>query len=106
MNASSTLSRCSYFASGLASPSSSPICSSGYGSTHTDSISGSRGPSAGSAAGPRSTGSARFGRFSIRLSDVLVAIVYSHERSELRPSNRAIPRQARSIVSCIASSAS
>jgi hypothetical protein len=40
------------------------------------------------------------------LSEVLVAIVYSQERSELRPSNFAIPRQARSIVSCIASSAS
>jgi hypothetical protein len=36
----------------------------------------------------------------------LVAILYSHERSELRPSNFFSPRQARSIAFWIASSAS
>ena len=37
---------------------------------------------------------------------MFVAIVYSHERSELRPSNFASARQARSSASCSASSAS
>src|SRR5204863_296630 len=35
-------------------------------------------------------------------SDVLVAIVYSHERNELRPSKRPRPRHARSRTSCSA----
>ena len=36
----------------------------------------------------------------------LVAMRYSHERTLARPSNRSAERQARSIVSCTASSAS
>jgi hypothetical protein len=36
----------------------------------------------------------------------LVAIRYSHDRSEARPSKRVKPRHARTIVSCTASSAS
>ena len=59
-----------------------------------------------SAAGPKSTGSVRFGRRWSWVRHALVAIVYSHERSELRPSKRASARHARSSVSCSASSAS
>ena len=51
-------------------------------------------------------GSVRFGRLAIRFRQVFVAIVYSHDRSELRPSNRGSARHARSSASCIASSAS
>jgi hypothetical protein len=51
-------------------------------------------------------GSTRCGRRAMWFSDVFVAIVYSHERRELRPSKRPSPRQARSSASCSASSAS
>jgi len=62
--------------------------------------------STGGDAGPRSIGSAR--RFSPRSASrhTLVAIRYSQDRSEARPSNPSAPRHARSIVSCTASSAS
>jgi len=46
------------------------------------------------------------GRFSIWFRQVFVAIVYSHDLSELRPSKRPSARHARSDTSCIASSAS
>jgi hypothetical protein len=39
-------------------------------------------------------------------SAVFVPIVYSHDLSELRPSNRGRPRHARRSASCRASSAS
>ena len=64
------------------------------------------GGSWGSAGGPWSIGSIRLGRRSMAFSDALVAIRYSHERSELRPSKRGRPRHARSRASWRASSAS
>ena len=48
----------------------------------------------------------RLGRLPITSSEVLVAIRYSHVRTELRPSKRRSPRQARSCASWKASSAS
>ena len=45
-------------------------------------------------------GSTRLGRRSIARRQALVAIVYSQERSELRPSKRGSARQARSSASC------
>ena len=57
-------------------------------------------------AGARSIGRARRS-FPLSMSrHTLVAIRYSHERSPDRPSKRSKPRQARSSVSCTASSAS
>ena len=63
-------------------------------------------PFAGSVADPESIGSIRLGRLPIASRQALVAIVYSHERSELRRWNRGSARQARSSASCTASSAS
>ena len=59
-----------------------------------------------SAAGVKASGSMRAGRRSSSFRLALVAIVYSHERSELRPSKRGSPRHARRSVSWTASSAS
>ena len=53
-----------------------------------------------------SSGSNASGRFSSAVRQMLVAIRYSHERMEDRPSNVGSARHARSITSCIASSAS
>jgi hypothetical protein len=51
-------------------------------------------------------GSTRLGLRATALRHALVAILYSQERSELRPWKRGRPRQARSSASCSASSAS
>ena len=58
------------------------------------------------AAGPKLTGSSRRDLCRVTSSAVLVAMEYSQERTELRPSNPPSPRQARSSASCSASSAS
>jgi hypothetical protein len=63
------------------------------------------GPSA-EAAGPKSIGVARRWRLSSIVRQTFVAILYSHERTEERPSNFSYERHARTIVSCTASSAS
>ena len=62
--------------------------------------------SSGGDAGPRSIGSAR--RFSPRSASrqTFVAIRYSQDRSDDRPSNPSAAFHARSMVSCTASSAS
>ncbi len=56
--------------------------------------------------GPRSMVSARRWRPRSMSRHTLVAMRYSHERSADRPSKRSKPRQARSMVSWTASSAS
>ena len=56
--------------------------------------------------GPRSIGRARRCRPRSMSRQTLVAIRYSQERSDERPSKRSTARQARTIVSCTASSAS
>ena len=53
-----------------------------------------------------SIGRARRCRPSSMSKQTLVAILYSHERSDERPSNRSAAFQARTSVSCTASSAS
>jgi hypothetical protein len=63
------------------------------------------GPSADPAV-PKSIGVARRCRLSIIVRQTFVAILYSHERTEDRPSNFSYERQARTMVSCTASSAS
>ena len=70
--------------------------------------SGSVGPSGPSAmpAGPKSIGRARRWRPLSMSMHTFVAIRYSHERSAARPSKRSNARQARTIVSWTASSAS
>ena len=62
-------------ASSMLSRSSASSAASGYGSIQTVSINGSPGPMCGSVAGPYSTGSVRFGRRSMWVRQVLVAIV-------------------------------
>jgi hypothetical protein len=47
----------------------------------------------------KSIGRTRWGRRSIARRHAFVAIVYSHERGELRASRRSRPRQARSSAS-------
>jgi len=104
MNASSTLSRCSYRASGAAGTAGSH--ESGQGSSHTGSLAIESSPAPGGEAGPKPTGSSRRDWLRSMSSAVLVAIEYSQERSELRPSNPAMLRHARSSAFCAASSAS
>ena len=94
MNASSTLSRCSYRASGAAGMAGSH--ESGQGSSHTGSVTGESKP----------TGSSRRDARRVMSRAVLVAMAYSQERTELRPSNPGRFRQARSSAFCTASSAS
>ena len=69
---------------------------------------GQRCPSALSAVwtAPRSIGRARRLRPSSMSRHTLVAILYSHDLNAERPSKRSMLRQARSIASCTASSAS
>ena len=103
--ASRTESRTAAISAG--SPWSGTTRASGIGVTQRSSAGhGRRCDSAGGEAGPRSIGSAR--RFSPRSASrqTFVAIRYSHDRIEDRPSNPSAPFQARSIVSCTASSAS
>ena len=74
---------------------------------HVDS--GSIGPnldSSGEDGGPISIGRARRCTWRPMSMHTLVAMRYSHERTLALPSNRSAERQARSIVSCTASSAS
>ena len=97
MNASSTLSRCSYRASGAAGMAGSH--ESGQGSSHTGSVTGDR-------PAPKPTGSSRRDARRVMSRAVLVAMAYSQERTELRPSNPGRFRQARSSAFCTASSAS
>ena len=104
-NANRTESRSAAISAG--SPRSGTTIASGIGVTQMSSAGlGRSSDSTGGDDGPRSIGSAR--RFSPRSASrhTLVAIRYSHDRSEERASNRSAPRQARSIVSCTASSAS
>jgi hypothetical protein len=81
---------------------------SGAGSTQV--VSGSGAPSeditGGDASGDMSIGMARCLRPFSASKQTLVAIRYIHERSEERPSKRSTARQARTIVSWTASSAS
>ena len=53
-----------------------------------------------------STANSRRDRCRATSSAVLVAMAYSHERTEARPSNRSMPFHARTSASCSASSAS
>ena len=62
--------------------------------------------STGGLDGPSSIGRARRWRPRSISRHTLVAIRYSHDRTLERPSNRSPARQARTIVSCTASSAS
>ena len=62
--------------------------------------------SMGGEAGPRSIGVGRRCRLRSMSTQMLVAIRYSHDRMLERPSNPSAARQARSMVSCTASSAS
>ena len=82
--------------------------SSGVGSGVIQVTSGSsaRFSNSGSCAGPRSIGLARRSRPASASKQTFVAIRYSHDLSPERPSNRSSDRQARTIVSCTASSAS
>ena len=80
---------------------------SGIGSTHDTPAPGSVIGASGSSAGaPRPDGSARRPRCSSAVRQTLVAIRYSHVRSDDRPSNVPYDRQARRYVSCTRSSAS
>ncbi len=72
---------------------------SGYGSSHSVSL-------AGIVPGERSVDSSRRFLDAIAVRHLLVAILYSHGRTDCRPSKRAIDRQARSNDSCTTSSAS
>ena len=104
-NASLTESRTAAISAG--SPWSGTTRESGIGVTQRSSAGcGRMYVSTGGDAGPRSMGSAR--RFSPRSvsRQTLVAIRYSQERSEDRPSKPSAAFHARSIVSCTASSAS
>ena len=65
-----------------------------------------RNDSSGGLDGPTSIGRARRWRPRSMSRHTLVAIRYSQDRTDERPSNWADDRQARSIVSCTASSAS
>ena len=104
MNASRIDSRCT--ASSAGSVSGASTRPSGIGCSHTDSGSTSpNGPSPVPSV-PISIGRARRLRPSSMSRQTFVAIRYSHDRSEERPSNRSKLRQARTIVSCTASSAS
>ena len=103
--ASRTESRTAAISAG--SPCSGTTRASGIGVTHRSSAGhGRMCDSTGGEAGPRSIGSAR--RFSPRSASrqTFVAIRYSQDRIEDRPSNPSAPFHARSIVSCTASSAS
>ena len=99
MNASSMLSRCSYAASGV-EPAEPVSHRSGYGSSQTGSVTAAPRSSPWPAAGPKSTGSSRRDRCLVMSREALVTMEYSHERTELRPSNPASPRHARSSASC------
>ncbi len=57
-------------------------------------------------AGPSSSGRARRERSDSASRQTFVAMRYSQVRSDARPSKRSRPRQARTMVSCTASSAS
>ena len=98
--ASSTLSRLSYLAAGDASGVP------GKGVTQMSSHQRPPRWPPGSEAGPRSTGSIRRCRCSMTRRLALVAIRNSQVRGELRPSKESNARQARTSVSCNASSAS
>ncbi len=63
-------------------------------------------PTTGSDGPPNSVGIARRPDCSIIVRHTLVAIRYSHERTDERPSNRSHAFQARTMASCTASSAS
>jgi hypothetical protein len=105
MKASSTLSLSSYLASGV----TGALCDShrsGYGSSQTGSVTAGSNSAPGELAGPNPTGSSRRDRCLVMSRAALVAMEYSHERTELRPSNAASPRQARNSALCAASSAS
>ena len=89
------------------SPCSGTTLSSAIGEIQMSS--GCQSPSSASTggdAGPRSIGSARRCRPRSMSRQMLVAIRYNQERTLDRPSNPSAARQARSIVSCTASSAS
>ena len=102
-NASLTVSRdC---ATSAGSPSGT-IRPSGIGSIQLTSGRVERCSATGSPAGPRSIGRARRLRLSSMSKQTFVAIRYSQERSDERPSKRSKLRQARMNVSCTASSAS
>jgi hypothetical protein len=93
--ASRSVSRCSASSSGV-----------GSGVIHVTSGSSARFSNSGSCAGPRSIGRARFSRPFSWSKQTFVAMRYSHDLSAARPSNLSSERQARSIVSWTASSAS
>jgi hypothetical protein len=99
------LSRTSATSAGSASGGSTR--SSAIGDTQLPSGStGSRDDSTGGREGPSSIGRARRWRPRSISRHTLVAIRYSHDRTLERPSKRSPARQARTIVSCTASSAS
>lgn len=79
---------------------------SGTGSSQVLSGRGLSAAWASGVAGVRSTGRARRLPALSASMQTLVAMRYSQERSEERPSNRSYARQARTKVSCTASSAS
>ncbi len=104
-NASLIVSRATAMSAG--SPCSGSTRSSAIGEIQASS--GRQSPnsaSTGGEAGPRSIGSARRCRPRSMSRQILVAIRYSHDRTLERPSNPSAARQARSMVSCTASSAS
>ena len=79
---------------------------SGQGSSQTGSATGASTSAPRSAAGPKLTGSSRRDRCLMMSTAALLAMEYSQDRTELRPSKPARPRQARSSASWRASSAS
>jgi hypothetical protein len=104
MNASRTDSRANATFAG--SPDDGTTSESGAGSIHTASVSGGGSGRSACEAGSRSIGRARRWREPSMSRQTLVAMRYSHERSWERPSNRSRDFQARTMVSCTASSAS
>ena len=88
------------------SPGSLAGTSSGQGSSQIGPATGSPRSAVSRRGGPWSTESIRGGRRAISRRQALVLTRYSHARSEVRPSNPAMPRQAPSNDSWSVSSAS
>ena len=89
------------------SPSAGSTRESAIGDTHrARAAPAQRGLDSGGHDGPISMGRARRCRLRSMSRHTLVAIRYSQERTLERPSKRSAARQARTIVSCTASSAS
>ena len=80
----------------IAAGSSAPISAFGAGCSHgTDGSAAATSTRWSSEGLPSPDGSGRRARVSRAVRHALVAIAYSHRRTEERPSNRSIARQAR-----------